>query len=219
MGAAGDLAISGITVALEDAAIVAQVARRAIARSTFLEPVGDHRRSRAAERPVVARVGPQPGGLGFPGAWVQSRQRRFIGEDALAFADARKDVSGQRLEVEPDRAHPLRHQRPSQFDSIAGVDGFLSIERQTIGVFGDGDLRQQRLGRQTGFHNVLGRRRLQDLFRLLEGVFRSDRHDEPETRPHDIEPDALVLADLDPLLALEARRNLRFEDFLDPLQM
>ena len=81
---------------------------------------------------------------------------------ALAFADARQNESRQRLEVEPDRAHPLRHQRAAEFDAVAGVDGLLAIERQAVGVFGDGDLRQQRLGRQAGFDDVLGRRRLQD---------------------------------------------------------
>ena len=54
---------------------------------------------------------------------------------------------------------------------------------------------------------------------LLEGVFRPDRHDEPEPRPHDVEPEALVLTDLDPLLAFERRRNLGLHDLFDALQM
>ena len=46
--------------------------------------------------------------------------------------------------MEADRAHPLRHQRAPEFDAVARIDGFLALERQTVGVFGDGDLRQQR---------------------------------------------------------------------------
>ena len=96
---------------------------------------------------------------------------------------------------------------------------FLAIERQAVGVFGDGDLREQRFGRQAGLYDVLRRRRLQDRRRLLEGVFRSNGHDEPEPGAHDVEPETLVLTDLDPLLVLEAWRNGGFENFLDPLQM
>ena len=168
---ARELAISGIAVALQDAAKVAEMARRAVAGPAVLEPIGDHRRPGAAERRVVARIGPKPGRLGLASAGVQGRQRRLVGEDALAFADARQHESRQRLEVEADRAHPLRHQRAAEFDAVAGVDGFLAIERQAVGVFGDGDLRQQRLGRQAGLDDVLGRRRLQDRRGSLKAYF------------------------------------------------
>jgi hypothetical protein len=128
-------------------------------------------------------------------------------------------VSGERLEVEPDRAHPLRHQRAPEFDAVAGVNRLLPVKRQAVGVFRHRDLREQRFGRQAGFDDVLGSRRLQDRRGLPVGVFRTDRHDQPEARPHDVEPDALLLADLDPLLAFELRRDLGLHDLLDPLQM
>ena len=71
-------------------------------------------------------------------------------------------MSGQRLEVESNRAHPWRHQRASEFDALAGIDGFLTIKRQTVGVFEYRDLREQRFGRQARFDDMFGRRRLQD---------------------------------------------------------
>jgi hypothetical protein len=115
-------------------------------------------------------------------------------------------VGGEGLEVEPDRAHPLRHQRAPEFDAVAGVDRLLPVERQAVGVFRHRDLREQRLGRQACLDDVLGGRRPQDRRGLLVGVFRTDRHDQPEARRQDFEPDALLLADPDPLLALEFRR-------------
>ena len=41
----------------------------------------------------------------------------------------------------------------------------------------------------------------------------------PKASPHDVEPDALLLTDPDPLLAFELRRDLWLQDHLDPLQM
>ncbi len=121
--------------------------------------------------------------------------------------------------MEPDRAHPLGHQRAPEFDAVAGVDGLLPVKRQAVGVFRHRNLRQRRLGRQAGFDDGLGGRRLQDRRGFFVGVFRADRHDQPEARPHDVESDALFLADLDPLFAFELRRNLGLQNFLDPLQM
>lgn len=64
-----------------------------------------------------------------------------------------------------------------------------------------------------------GARGLQDRAGLLVGVFGPDRHDEPKARADDVEPDALVLADPDPFLALKAGRNLGLHDLFDALQM
>jgi len=71
-------------------------------------------------------------------------------------------MSGERFEMEPDRAHPLGHQRAPEFDAVAGVNRLLPVKRQAVGVFRHRDLRQQRLGRQAGFDDALGSRRLQD---------------------------------------------------------
>jgi hypothetical protein len=60
---------------------------------------------------------------------------------------------------------------------------------------------------------------VQDRRRLFVGVFGPDRNDEPEPRPHAVEPDAFLLADLDPLLAFERLGNLGLYDFFDTLQM
>ena len=200
----------------------ARVEAPGVGDSSILLPVEIEPPVAPASNEGAESLGPasrKPSGLGLAGAEVQSRQCRFVGEDALALADARKNESRERFKVEADRAHPSRHQRAADFDAVAGVDGLLAVERQAVGVFGDGDLRQQRLGRQAGLGGTLGRRRLQDRRWLLEQVFLSDRHDEPEARPHDVMPEALVLADLDPLLVLEARRDGGFDNLLDMPQM
>ena len=80
-------------------------------------------------------------------------------------------------------------------------------------------MRQQRLGRQPGLHDMFGRRRLNDRLGFLVEVFRADRHDQAKARPNDVEPHALILADPDPVLVFEAGRDCRLDDFLDPFQV
>jgi hypothetical protein len=38
----------------------------------------------------------------------------------------------------------LGHQLAVKFDLVTSVDGFLAIKWQAVGIFGDGDLGQQR---------------------------------------------------------------------------
>ncbi|XUJ37712.1 hypothetical protein ACQ5SK_23770 [Bradyrhizobium japonicum] len=41
----------------------------------------------------------------------------------------------------------MRHQLAVELDLVAGVDSLLPVERQAIGIFGDGDLGQKRFRR------------------------------------------------------------------------
>ncbi|MGY4473656.1 hypothetical protein ACVILL_001070 [Bradyrhizobium sp. USDA 3364] len=53
---------------------------------------------------------------------------------------------------------------------IARVDRLLPVERQAIGVFGDGDLGQKRFRRNASFNDMGRGRRLEDAVRVLEGM-------------------------------------------------
>lgn len=80
----GEPGVGGITVALQQARKSSEVVRGAFAAPAVLEPVGYHRRTSAAEGAVVAHIGPEPGGLRLARTGHEGRQRRLVGEDALA---------------------------------------------------------------------------------------------------------------------------------------
>ena len=65
-----------------------------------------------------------------------------------------QDVVGHDLELEAELAHPLRQQLAVELDLLAGVESLLPVERQAVGIFGDGDLGQKRFRRNTSFDDM-----------------------------------------------------------------
>lgn len=80
---------------------------------------------------------------------------------------------------------------------------------------------EQALGRQAGFDEPRGRRRLDDTLTTgLAGVAGTPRHDHPEPGGHNIETLADVLTDLYAVAgAAGARRRGGLDDLFDPLEM
>lgn len=99
----------------------------------------------------------------------------------------------QKLEAEP--AHPLRPQRAIELDPLPYVDRLLTTQRQTVGVFRDGDLRQKRFGREAALEQVS--RRLNHPLTPPVGVFRATRDDHPELRRRHVQTLRHILADQD----------------------
>ncbi|ANT54836.1 hypothetical protein A6B35_33275 (plasmid) [Mesorhizobium amorphae CCNWGS0123] len=118
-------------------------------------------------------------------------------------------------------ADPVGERGAVQIDALPGVDLRLAIERQVIGILGDQNLGDRRLGWQTAFDQPGGRRSLHD--NILAGttrIFRPAHDDHAQLRRHDIEP----LADLfaDPMKSVAAARTgmvLDVDDYLDARQM
>ena len=93
-------------------------------------------------------------------------------------------------------ADPVGQRRAIEIDALAGVDLGLAIERQVVGIFGDQDLGDRRLGRQAALDQPRRRRRLHDhVLAGPAGVFGPAHDEHPELRRHDVEPLAHVLAD------------------------
>ncbi|AMY72209.1 hypothetical protein AKL17_3p0053 (plasmid) [Frigidibacter mobilis] len=122
------------------------------------------------------------------------------------------------IQLEADPAHPLRHQPPVEVDQIAGINPFLAIERQAVGVFGDRDLRQQRLGRQATFDDVRRARAWMTPSQPLNAYFgrrvtitRNFAGSHPAARRR--------LPDQHLLLARVLRQVLGLDHHLNPLQM
>ena len=217
--ALGEPIVGGVAVHLQNAAVACQMPRDTFAAAAVFELVRHHRRSTAAKRRVIPGVSPQPCGFHLARSRRQRRQRRLVGEDPLALFDAVENGVGQRREFEADAAHPLRHQRAVQLHLVARVDGLLAIERQPVGVLGDGDLGEQCLGRNAGLDQMIRRRRLDDAVTPAIGIFRPARHDHPELGRRHVEALADVLADLDLLQPVAAGRCLRLDHHLHPLKM
>jgi hypothetical protein len=116
---------------------------------------------------------------------------------------------------------PIRQGRAIEVDPLAGVDLGLPVERKVIGVFGDQDLRDRRLGRQVALDQP-GRRRCLDHHILASptGILRTAHDENSELRRDDIEPLAHVLADpVQRVLAGWAGVVVDIADHLDARQM
>ena len=92
MGHAGDLADGagaveilepGITVGVHPAAEAGEVVLGMLALAVTGEAIPCRRWGLPAPRAFVARIGPEPGGLGLAGAGRQHADRRVVGEDRL----------------------------------------------------------------------------------------------------------------------------------------
>lgn len=123
--------------------------------------------------------------------------------------------------MEADMAHPVGHGVAADLAAVASIDALLAIERQAIGIFGDGDMGEQRFARHTGFDEVTRRRRLADaLLALRTAIFGATGDDDAELRRRHVEPLGDVFADPDRLAsAAGAGDSLRLDDDLDALQM
>lgn len=104
----------------------------------------------------------------------------------------------------------MGHKLAVQFDLVMGVDGFLAIEWQAIGIFGDGDLGQKRIRRNAAFDDVCRSRRLDDAVLVLEGVFRAARDDDTELRCDDVQSFGNVFSDQDFLLSASEKYEVDY---------
>jgi len=149
----------GITVGVDDAAEVFEMALRV--RTLAVGRVEEQRRRRplAGERPLVADIGPQSPGLGLACARRQHRHRRVVDMQCVAGHDLGRERVDQRVEGCRRRPDPPGQGRGFQLDAFAGEDLGLAIERQVVVVLRYGDVREQAgAGAPAGDH-MIGRRR------------------------------------------------------------
>lgn len=93
-------------------------------------------------------------------------------------------------------SHPVRQGRTIELNALAGVNLRLPVERQVIGIFGDQDLGDRGLGRQSALDQPGRGRRLYDpIFAGPAGVLGAPRHEDPELRRDQVQPLASILAD------------------------
>ena len=197
IAALGELAIAGIAVDLQDALEAGEMGDRPLGLAIGRIDIGDAGRVGAAPGPIVSGIGPELAGLGAARgrdrAPAPSSRRRTAWTAALS-SSSRRSCTGRSMEG--GTADPVRQRRAIEIDALPGVDLGLPVQRQMIGVFGDENLRDRRLGRQSALDQPRRRRRLHHpVLASPAGVFGPADDEHAELRRHDVEPLAPVLAD------------------------
>ena len=146
---------AGIAVDLQDAAESFEVSGRTLGLAIGAVEVDGRRRIGPAPGPVVARVDPQPAGLGAAAAGIEHRDRRVVGEDLARCEHMRGQARLQRLQPPAGAADPVRQGRAVELDAVAGEDLALAVERQVVAVLAD-----QHMGQQARARHALGDRPL-----------------------------------------------------------
>jgi len=183
--------------------------------------VDDARRISAAPWSIVARIGPELTGLGAPTARIEHWRRRLVSKQPGRSLELDEQPLVNRAQKPGGAADPVGKRRAIEVDPLAGVDLGLPVERKVIGVFGDQDLGDRRLGRQAAFDQSSRRRRLHhDVLACPAGVFGPTHDQDPELGRHDVESLASVLADaMQRALAARAGMIIDVDHHLDARQM
>ena len=108
---------ASIGVRLHQSGITCQVLLGMLAATVARIEEHRRRRIRAAERPVVAHIGPQPAGAGL--ALGQHRHGGVVGMDALGREDMCADHVDQRHQRCCRRADPVGERRYVEIDALA----------------------------------------------------------------------------------------------------
>ena len=134
-----ELAVGGIAVALENALPPGQMAFDASRSAAVFEAIDDNRRPGSSIGAIVPQISPQPTLARSPTSGRQDWQCRLVGKNPVAGADELEQPICERFEMESDMANPAGHEIAPEFDLLARKDRLLPIERQAVGVLGNGD--------------------------------------------------------------------------------
>ena len=169
------LVVTVIGVGLQDAGVTRQMRLRmlALAIARVIEDRGG--RSCAAERFVVAHVGPQPPGVGF--ALRQHRHGRVVPVQALGRHHVGLDEPSQRIEGCADGADRVGHGRQRDRRALERVTLGLPVQRLMLAELLEHDHRQQARARPGARNDMERRRRLADLLAVAAGELLSNRLD------------------------------------------
>lgn len=126
----------GISVGLEDAAIMGQVLLGMDARAVTREVVNRRGRIGATERGIVAHVRPQSGRYRL--ALGQEWHRRIVAVNALAPEHMCSDQHGNRRQQRRCAAHMVSECRQRQIDAFTGISLALAVQGLMGRIFDDG---------------------------------------------------------------------------------
>lgn len=135
---------AGIAIDVQHSLEVFQMRYPAVPPSVRREDVDRRGWRRSAPWPLVTRIDPKPPGLRSSAAWIEDRHWRVVGEQMIGGEHVLAQAIVQRLEPPARAADPAGESRALQFDTVAGEDLRLPIERSVVAVFADQHLGEQR---------------------------------------------------------------------------
>ena len=107
----GNRLVSGIPVALHDAAIVIEQLERVDRAAARSVGVGDGRRVRPAPGPIVASDGPEVSFLGAAAAGIEHRRNSFVDRNLAGAENELAQPDIERLKLRGRIAYPERQHR------------------------------------------------------------------------------------------------------------
>ncbi len=139
--------------------------------ANYRNPHHSHRTAdRLARTPIDTPSWPPP--IREQALATSSRRRILFASFDLAEGVVRED-----LEFEPELAHPPRHDTAVDVDMVAQEDRLLAMERQSVAIFGNRDIGEQRCCRNAAFNDLDRRRCLGNPVFIFEGILRPMRAD------------------------------------------
>jgi hypothetical protein len=148
---------ASIAVGLQQTPEAFQVARRMLALAVLAVNIRGSGMARAAPRPGIDRIAPEPSGLGLSATRIKHRQCRVVGEHMRRVQHRAQQQFVQRRQPPTGGADPVAERGTIQCHPGAGEDLGLAVERQVVAVFVDNDMREQSLGRHAAVDWTLGR--------------------------------------------------------------
>jgi hypothetical protein len=175
----------------------------------------DRRRSLAAERTVIANVGPKPAGADLD--LRQHRHGRVVHMKAFGREHMAADFGQDRIEGRGAGADPVGEGRNVEVDPLAGEGVGLTVQRQMVAKLADQDHGEQARASEAARDGVRRRRRLGDGLAVPAGEFLAHALDDlpaPRLAFERLRHDLAELAQARPAApAAGARRD--FHDALD----
>ncbi|GAY21268.1 hypothetical protein SFOMI_1805 [Sphingobium fuliginis] len=217
----GERGVAAIAIDLQDACEVPEMGLGPFGLTVRGVDVGHHRRITAAPGSIVADIGPQLPGLGATSPGIEHRGSGLVGEEPLGLAQLLERVIAQGPQVPGRPADPVSERRAIELDTLAGVDLRLPVQGKMIGILGDENLGDQRLGRNAALDDPRRCWRLQDrALARTAAVARTPGDKDAEGRGNDVAPLGDILADrVERAAAAGAGLVLDIDDLLDALEM
>ena len=177
----------GIAIGLKDAAERRQVPARMLALAVGTVAIQHRGRRRTGEGTVVARVAPQPPGLGLATAGIEHRHRRIVGMHPLGGHHMRRHRVHQRAHQRCRLPDPIRQGRTVEVDAVARINLGLAIQWQVVAV-----LRHQHVCQHPGSGEATADRQLRsgclgDALALSARQLRPHMADDAERARHVIQ--------------------------------
>jgi hypothetical protein len=159
----------GIAIGMHPATESGEMVLRVLALAISREPIPSRRWRLAAPWAFITGIGPEPGRLGFAGAWCEHADRGVVGKDCFGRQDMAADGIGKGLKQSRRFANPVGQGGAIQIEPFAVKDLALSVKRQVISIFADQHVGQETRSGAATLDRARRQRRLHEAFAARTG--------------------------------------------------